>query len=141
MKIVMVSGKFDPPHDGHITHIVEASTLGSYLLVVVQPDEGVVCKKGRCEVPLWARVILLRGVLLYYGIEGDVVVGDDKDGRSVVSLQHHKPNIFAKGGDRTPDNMPKDEVEVCEKIGCKIVYGVSGQLNSSSKMIIDKEDE
>jgi len=51
-------------------------------------------------------------------------------------VQIVKPNIFAKGGDRTPDNMPKSEVELCEKLGIKIVYGVGGGKAQSSSWLI-----
>ena len=34
-------------------------------------------------------------------------------------LETVKPSIFAKGGDRTPESLPKSEVEVCGKLGIK----------------------
>lgn len=139
VKRVMVCGKFDPPHEGHIDHIVKASKLGDYLIVVAQPDIGITRKKGFCNISFWARRVLLKGILLYYGIKGDVHMGIDEDGGSVESLKYFKPDIFAKGGDRTPDNMPLDEINVCEEIGCEIIYGIGDQLNSSSKMKMDKE--
>jgi len=136
-KIVMVSGKFDPAHNGHINHMLQASKLGGYLIVVVQPDEGVIAVKGKCQVPLWARMALMNGVLLNYGIKGRVCEGLDKDGKSVESLLSYRPDFYAKGGDRKPDNMVQAEIDVCEEIGCEIVYGVSEQLNQSSKMALD----
>lgn len=131
---VMVAGKFDPPHDGHILHIVQAAALGDFLYVVVQPDEAVKKVKGRLNMPLWGRMALLKGVLELYAIRGQVVAGFDRDGKSIESLAMLQPDVFAKGGDRTPENMPQDEIEVCKSLDIEIVYGVGKQLNESSKM-------
>ncbi len=45
-----------------------------------------------------------------------------------------KPDIFAKGGDRTIDNIP--EKEICEKFGIKMVFGVGGEKVQSSSWLI-----
>lgn len=131
---VMVSGKFDPPHEGHIDHIRKASKLGDFLIVVVQPDVGVIKAKGHCNIAFWARKALMEGLRRVYSIQGEVVIGADLDGKSLESLRYFKPAIFAKGGDRTPDNMPEDERRLCEKLGIEIVYGIGDLLNSSSSM-------
>ena len=136
---VMVSGKFDPPHEGHIDHILKASRLGDWLIVVTHTDEAVERVKGYCNVPLWARMVLLKGILLYYRIQGDVYVAIDKDGRSIESLSHFKPDIFAKGGDRTEPNLPTEEIAVARRIDCEIKYGIGDLLNASSRMELDKE--
>ena len=133
-KTVMVSGKFDPPHDGHIDHIVKASKLGDYLIIITHTDKVIKELKGYCNIPLWARVVLLKGILLNYNIKGDVLISLDTDGLSARSLIAYRPNVYAKGGDRTPLTMPTAEIEACKQIRCKIVYGCGDLLNSSSKM-------
>lgn len=135
MTTVMVSGKWDPPHEGHIDSIVKASTLGDYLIVIVQPDEGVKAVKGTCYIPLWARLVLVTGILRVYDIAGAAFEGKDLDGKSVKSILHFKPNFYAKGGDRKKGNIPEEEVQACKEAGCKIVYGVGDLLNSSSKIV------
>jgi len=137
---VMVSGKFDPPHDGHIDHIVKASALGDWLLVVTHPDEAIERVKGHCNIPLWARLVLLKGILLYYNLRGDVYVSVDKDGKSIESLKYFRPDIFAKGGDRSRETMPVEEILLAQEIGCRVEYGIGRLLNASSKMEIDKEE-
>jgi len=133
-RIVLVSGKFDPPHQGHIDHILKASKLAERILVVAQSDEGVISKKGKCYIPCWARMILLEGILYHYNLDGKVVEGVDPDGGSCNSLRLYRPNIFAKGGDRTIYNMPKDELELCKSLGIELVFGVGDLLNSSSSI-------
>jgi len=139
--VVAIAGKFDPVHEGHIDHILKATKLGDYLLIITHNDESVAkfSKKGKCAVALWARKMILEGIIAVNNIRGRVVVAEE-NGDSTNSpicagtLRKYKPNIFAKGGDRTPDNMPKEEIEVCKEIGCRIVYGTGDLLNSSSTL-------
>lgn len=137
MTRVMIAGKFDPIHDGHIVHLLEAAKLGDFLVVVTHTDDVVESnsKKGYCAVPLWARVVLLRGVLLYFGIQGEVRTAEpyDIDGTVTNSLLIIRPDIFAKGGDRTLQNMPPTELEICRLQNIEIRYGIGEQLNSSSE--------
>lgn len=136
-RVVLVAGKFDPVHEGHLEHIIEASKLGGYLIVVTHRDEVVarVSKKGKCAVPLWARRAILRGLLMYFNIKGAVAISVDDDGTVAKTLEKHHPDIFAKGGDRKDDScMPTNELEVCTRLGIQIVYGVGRLLNSSSEI-------
>ena len=55
----------------------------------------------------------------------------DADGKCVKTLTHYKPDIFVKGGDRTPENMPPEELDTCERLGIRIVYNVGEQLGQS----------
>ncbi|KKN20868.1 hypothetical protein LCGC14_0931250 [marine sediment metagenome] len=133
MVTVLVSGGFDRFHEGHLDHIQKASKLGDYLVVVVATDEAMYQKKGRCLSPQGFRRRLLRAVLKYEGIDGEVIPSLDDDGTTTETLKIMKPNIFAKGGDRVPLNMPQSEIDACEELGIAIIYGQGGLLNSSSK--------
>ena len=65
-----------------------------------------------------------------------VVLNIDNDGTTAKSLEWYKPDIFAKGGDRTEESMPKNELEVCRDLGIEIVYNVGGEkIQSSSKLV------
>jgi hypothetical protein len=46
-----------------------------------------------------------------------------------------KLDIFAKGGDRTPTNMPQNELDICDRLGIEIVYGCGDLVNSSSNLV------
>ena len=39
MKIVLISGGFDPIHSGHLKYIEEAKKLGDKLIVALNSDE------------------------------------------------------------------------------------------------------
>ena len=46
MKIVVVSGGFDPIHSGHIAYLEEAKKLGDKLIVALNSDDWLIKKKG-----------------------------------------------------------------------------------------------
>lgn len=131
---VAVAGKFDLLHEGHFDHILKAYRLGDFLYIITHPDDIICEVKGECQTPLYFRLLNLYGILAMLGGRGCVVVSVDRDGSSAKTLEMIKPNIFAKGGDRTPGNMPANEIESCGKIGCEIRYGIGDKLNSSSKL-------
>ena len=131
---VAIAGGFDPFHEGHYNHLMKASQLGDYLVVMVSNDADMIRKKGKCNIPLWFRILTVHTFMFWEGIRGAVIETLDVDGTQAETLKVVKPDIFAKGGDRTPDNMPRNELRVCEQIGCRIAYGVGNLLNSSSEM-------
>lgn len=143
MKTVMVAGKWDPVHDGHVEHIIAAGKLGDYLYVVAHPDEVIKgVKGGKCEIPYWAKLVILSGVMMYYGIRGSVVCSVDGSGLVTETIRVIRPNIFAKGGPYNPGNLPTPEIKVCEEVGCEVVYGVGGydKMNNSSQMEVNKQE-
>ena len=115
-------------HSGHLDHIERAKQLGDWLIVITHPDDVIKEKKGFCLLPLEDR----KALLLSNRYVDEVVVSIDGNGEVAETLKLIKPDIFAKGGDRTPINMPPREIKVCEEINCKMVYGVGELLNSST---------
>jgi D-beta-D-heptose 7-phosphate kinase/D-beta-D-heptose 1-phosphate adenosyltransferase len=136
MKIVIVTGGFDPIHSGHLAYFREAKKLGDKLIVGLNSDEWLTRKKGRPFMPMSERFALVSAL----GIVDEVVVYNDDDGSSCDAIRLLKiryPNdtiVFANGGDRTQDNIPEmvfDDVE--------FVFGVGGEnkMNSSSWILED----
>jgi len=134
---VAVAGKFDPLHRGHKKHIREAAKLGNWLVVITHPDEVVArtSAKGFCYQPLAERVAALRKELACID---EVVVAEDEGGTVAQTLKNIRPANFAKGGDRIPGNMPQNEIDACEKIGCDIIYGVGGEKVESSSDLVGR---
>jgi D-beta-D-heptose 7-phosphate kinase/D-beta-D-heptose 1-phosphate adenosyltransferase len=131
-KIVALAGGFDPLHCGHVRHILAAKELGDILVVIVGTDYHMKLKKGFVFMPFAERVEIIRAIR---GVD-EVIGSIDKDGSVVKTLQLLQPDIYAKGGDRTPKTMPIKEIEACKEMGCKIVYGVGGdKIQSSSKLV------
>ena len=131
MKIIVVSGGFDPIHSGHIRLIKEARALGDMLIVGINSDEWLERKKGRAFMPWQERLAVLNNLKPV----DEVYTFDDEDGTACHLLQQvraHYPTariVFANGGDRTKDNIPEMTVP-----GIEFVFGVGGtdKANSSS---------
>ena len=134
--VVAVAGGWDPLHGGHLAHLRGARALGGVLFVITHTDEMMVKKKGYAFLPLAERLEILRELRCVDQVFVAEEMGDN-DGTVTRSLEALDPFIFAKGGDRAgPENMPPNELEVCEKLGIKIVYGVGGaKVQSSSELV------
>ena len=51
IKIVLVTGGFDPIHSGHISHLSAARALGDKLIVGLNSDSWLENKKGQAFMP------------------------------------------------------------------------------------------
>ena len=132
MKIVLISGGFDPIHSGHLKYIEEAKKLGDKLIVALNSDEWLVNKKGKFFLPFSERKKILTSL---ENVDEVIDFLDDKVGSVINALNDLKekyPNdniIFANGGDRDNTNIPEMKVK-----GINFQFGVGGssKINSSS---------
>jgi D-beta-D-heptose 7-phosphate kinase/D-beta-D-heptose 1-phosphate adenosyltransferase len=129
MKIVAASGGFDPLHVGHVEYLQQARSLGDKLVVIVNSDEFLIRKKGYAFMPLRERMAIV-AALRYVD---EVVACIDQDQTVCESLRMLRPNIFAKGGDRTIDTLP--ELAICSELGIEIVDGLGAKVQSSSDLV------
>lgn len=133
--VVATSGGFDPIHKGHLQNLKEAKKLG-YHEVYLASDAWLIRKKGYCLLPYETRKEILESLSFVDEVRPQI---EDPSDSSVASLMLYVPNIFAKGGDRTPETMPEYEIIACEKLGIEIKYGVGGydKPESSSDLFLD----
>jgi len=129
-KLVVTSGGFDPFHIGHLRCIQDAAKMGT-LVVVVNGDGFLKRKKGRSFMELSERMEIIAGLS---GVDY-VVSWEDPETQTVSgAIEVLRPDVFAKGGDRSdPSKIP--EWDVCQSVGCDVVFNVGGgKIQSSSDL-------
>lgn len=141
MKIVIVSGYFNPLHVGHLAYFEAAAKLGDWLVVIVNNDTQVELKGS---VPFMRSEDRMKIVQALQCVDR-ATLSEDQDGsvsktiERIFDLGTTTVNdvgwIFANGGDQTAETIP--ETEVCKRLGIEMVFGVAPQLRESSKILKD----
>jgi D-beta-D-heptose 7-phosphate kinase/D-beta-D-heptose 1-phosphate adenosyltransferase len=126
---VCTSGYYNPFHKGHLKLLEEASKLGDWLVVIVNNDEQVKLKGSKVFMDEEERCDIMRTIRYV----DEVVLSIDKDRTVRLTLDMIKPNIFVKGGDSTPENVP--EKDVCDKNGTTILFDIGGDKIQSSSWL------
>ncbi len=126
MKLVAISGYFDPLHVGHLEYIKLSKKLGDSLVVIVNNDFQSKLKKGKSFMNESDRLEIVKSIIWV----DDAIISVDKDGSVCKSIELVKPDIFANGGDRKNKEIP--ESKICNKLGIKIIDGIGKKIRSSS---------
>ena len=133
MRVVIVSGGFDPIHSGHIEHFKEAKKLGDILIVGLNSDEWLTRKKGKPFMPIEERMAVIRELRM---VDSAVAFNDDNNSSIDLikkALVLFDDVLFANGGDRTQDNIPEiDEFDKDPRVQFAFGVGGSHKQNSSS---------
>lgn len=140
LPVYMTSGGFDPLHVGHLRCILETTDMadkdGGYVVVIVNGDGFLHRKKGFAFMPEMERAEIIAGIR---GVDA-VVIWDDGGQTVTGAIEKLKPDFFTKGGDRTDaKNVP--EFEMCEQVGCKVLFNIGGGKIQSSSTLVQKYSE
>ncbi len=130
--VYCTSGGFDPIHVGHVRCFLETASMAKkdngIFVIIANNDDFLIRKKGKPFMPQEERLEVLSAIK---GVDYVVLWGDDTQ-TSSGAIEKIKPNYFTKGGDR--DQVSKiPESDICELVGCTILFGIGGgKIQSSS---------
>ncbi|MER7084095.1 D-glycero-beta-D-manno-heptose 1-phosphate adenylyltransferase, partial [Saccharopolyspora kobensis] len=132
-RVVAAGGCFDLLHPGHINLLNRARSLGDALVVCMNSDESVRRLKGppRPVVHAEDRRCLLEALECV-----DAVAEFDETSPSRL-LEQLRPDIWVKGGDYEPDQLP--EARVVERHGGRTVLVPLVDGYSTSRILRDLE--
>ena len=128
MKVVAVSGYFDPIHVGHLEYLKMAKNLGDKLIVIINSDYQEGLKKGISFMPEDDRLEIVKSLRCV----DEVFLSIDKDKSVCKSLEYLKPDIFANGGNRSLNEIP--ETAVMKKYNIEMIDGLGMKIRSSSQI-------
>lgn len=135
----IVSGGFDPVHEGHVALFKAAAKLGDGIIILLNSDDWLCRKKGKNFQSFFTR----KTVCENFKDVIEVLSFNDSDNTASDGIEKVRVKypdarlIFANGGDRGKDNVP--EAEACRKNNVEMVFGVGGEskANSSSWILND----
>lgn len=140
MRVVLVTGGFDPLHSGHIEYFKEAKKLGNKLIVGLNSDEWLTRKKGRPFMSWEDRLAVIKELRIVDNVISFNDSEDDACGAIFKVLSTHASGtkvVFANGGDRTNENIPEYKI-YGDMPWVDFAFGVGGDnKKNSSSWILD----
>ena len=133
MKVVLVTGGFDPLHSGHIDYFKEAKKLGDELHVGLNSDDWLTRKKGKPFMSFKERSAIIEEL----SVVDKVISFDDSDDSSCGAIYKTMAThgnieiVFANGGDRTNENIPEYKI-YGDLPHVDFVFGVGGNNKKNS---------
>ena len=141
----IVSGYFNPLHQGHLDMIEAARERTGYLIVIVNNDKQQLLKKGRV---IQGEDVRARIVRALRAVDDVLIAVDDGPGieHSLDAVRGAYPDTeleFCNGGDRSPeaDAVPAAEAESAERNRIAMFYGIGGVEKADSSTRITAEME
>ena len=146
-KASIVSGYFNPLHQGHLDLFEAAAERSGYLIVIVNNDRQQTLKKGRIIQVEDVRARIVRALRV---VDDVYVAVEDGPGIDATfdAIRAAYPDTeleFCNGGDRRPedDGLPVDELAAAQRNDITLHYGIGGtnKADSSTRIMADIEAE
>ena len=135
MKIVCVSGYFDPFHVGHLEYLEKSKKIGDYLFVIVNSDYQAKLKKKKSFMDQYERLKIIRSLKCVDA----AIIAVDKDRTVRETLRIIKPDFFTNGGDQNNNTIP--EIDICRELEIDLVDGLGDKIQSSSWLIKSAKEQ
>ncbi|AUI63580.1 MULTISPECIES: adenylyltransferase/cytidyltransferase family protein [Amycolatopsis] len=143
-KASIVSGYFNPLHQGHLDLFEDAQARSGYLIVIVNNDHQQVLKKGRVIQTEDIRARIVRALRIvddvYVAVEQGPGINESFD---LIRAAYPDTELeFCNGGDRrSVDELPADEIEAGARNNIALLYGIGGtdKADSSTRILSDME--
>jgi len=135
-KAIIVSGYFNPLHEGHLELFQKAKEAGDELWVIVNSDHQRALKGSKEFMLEQERLIIVSAI----GIVDKALISIDKDKTQCATLADLADKYsteyelyFANGGDQNNDTIA--EVPVCKERGIGLLEGLGDKIQSSSWLL------
>ena len=135
--LVIVSGYFNPIHEGHLEYLNRSKALGDFLYVIINNDLQREIKGSKPFMTEQQRRTILKNIKAV----DEVIISIDKNKfvdktiELIYKEEAHKYDriLFTNGGDQTEETI--GEGVICEKLGIEMVFGLGDKIQSSSWLL------
>jgi cytidyltransferase-like protein len=138
--LVIASGYFNPLHKGHVEYLNQSKELGDYLAVIINNDIQRELKGSTEFQNQDERKFIVQNLK---SVDSAMISLDknrfvDKSIEFIVNWRGASFDkiLFTNGGDQTEPT--KEELEICEKLGIEMVFGMGDKIQSSSWLLKNK---
>ena len=136
MNAVIVSGYFNPLHEGHLELFETAKSKGTELWVIVNSDFQRKLKESKEFMNENERLRIIRSLKVVH----KAFLSIDKDTTQCQTLRaisnffsYDYSLTFANGGDQTNESIPA--AKICSELGIKLIDGLGDKIQSSSWLL------
>ena len=136
LKVIIVSGYFNPIHKGHLDYFQKAKACGDLLFVIVNSDLQRSLKMSKEFQNESERMLIVSSLR----IVDKAILSIDKDRTVIETIKNiHSTKstnhllYFANGGDQNNDRIP--EKEICNKLGITLIDNLGDKIQSSSWLL------
>jgi rfaE bifunctional protein nucleotidyltransferase chain/domain len=133
-KIIVTNGVFDLLHPGHVYNLAECKEEGDTLVVIVNGQSSATNYKGPGRPFIAEKDRLMMVASLQFV---DFVLVWNETTSLTTPLSRIKPDIWAKGSDRTLETLDQDERKIVEDNNGKIVF-IPLKDGYSTTLLIEK---